>query len=236
MANMPEAHDNTTRIVVVGPPRSGTTLLASLLSKLGVDFGLETRDWNINSGYYEHPQLLKIYGQIRKYNRLTQLSDNLAERVRTTAILHLSELLNKVQAIKYPPISAQLPFLMAQAGYKPTLAISARLFEPYAISRMRMEGLGYGACKNDYLETYRTALLLLRVYEGVVVDYEGLIGTQREQALQALATLCAAERQQVEEVVQNSVGEARSRADGFEPDPECLAVYNQLISSHKRCP
>lgn len=218
------------RIVVVGPPRAGTTLLASLLAQLDVDFGLEQRSWNINSGYYEHPELLKIYGQVRKHNRFAQLSDNIAERFRKNAIRSLAELLNKVKAIKYPPISAQLPFLMDQAGYAPVLAISARLFEPYAISRMRMEGVGYSSCKQDYLEVYRTAMLLLRVYAGAVVDYEALIGSQRETAVKTLSTLSAADPERVHQVVKSNVKQARSQSQGLVEDAECRAVYEQLIA------
>lgn len=218
------------RIVVVGPPRSGTTLLASLLAQLGVNFGVEERSWDVNSGYYEHPELLKIYGQLRKVERLEQVSDNLASRQRQGAVQALQHLLGQVQAIKYPPISSQLPFLVASAGYAPVLAISARRFEPYAISRMRMEGVGYGVCKGDYLEMYQTALLLLRVYQGQVISYEGLLGPGRQAALQRLASLSGAAAERVAQVVESSVGESRSRPGASVEDRDCRAVYDQLLA------
>ena len=232
---MTTAEAKHSRLVVVGPPRAGTTLLASLLAELGVEFGLEKRGWNINSGYYEHPDLLRIYGQVRKYNRVSQLSDNLGDRFKRAAIRGLADLLSKVEAIKYPPISAQLPYLMAEAGYAPVLAVSARLFEPYAISRMRMEGVGYDTCKHDYLEIYRTALVLLRVYQGSVVVYEGLRGPQREPALRTLASLAGASPELVEQVVTAQVGEARSRAEGATIDQECRAVYEELVRPAGAC-
>jgi hypothetical protein len=218
------------RIVVVGAPRSGTTLLASLLAKLGTDFGVEQRAWDVNSGYYEHPSLLKIYCQLRKQSRLARYSDNLAQRAQAGAIRGLGRLLADVQAIKYPPLSTQLPFLVAQAGFAPILVISARLFEPYAISRMRMEGIGFDECKRDYLEIYRSSQLMLKVYEGVVIDYEGLLRSRREPAIQQLARLTGAELTRVEQVVASSVAEARSHAEGSAQDPECRAVYDQLTS------
>lgn len=221
--------DNS-RIVVIGPPRAGTTLLASLLAQLGVNFGLETRSWNVNSGYYEHPDLLRIYGQIRKCNRLSQLSDNLAERFRHSAVRSLAQLLSQVQAIKYPPISAQLPYLIDRAGYTPVLAISARRFEPYAISRMRMEGIGYQACKQDYLEIYQTAILMQRIYRAVVIDYEALIGKQRGSAEARLSLLTGTDAKLVGEVLESSVKQARSQSEGLRPDKECEALYEQLIS------
>lgn len=226
---MTSGADNS-RIVVIGPPRAGTTLLASLLAQLGVAFGLETRSWNVNSGYYEHPQLLRIYGQIRKYNRLSQLSDNLAERFRDNAVRSLAQLLTQVQAIKYPPISAQLPYLMDRAGYAPILAISARRFEPYAISRMRMEGLDYHTCKQDYLNIYRTALLLLRIYDGVVVNYEELLGTQRQATQATLSSLTGADPELVQQVIASSVGKARSQSQGLEEDHECRVLYERLAT------
>jgi hypothetical protein len=217
------------RTLVAGPPRSGTTLLASLLAKLGVGFGLETRAWNIDSGYYEHPQLLKIYGQIRKYQRLSRVSDNLASVFRTSAIKGLGHLLGSVEALKYPPISAELPFLMAEAGFTPVLAVSVRCFEPYAISRMRMEGLGYAACKADYLEIYRSLALQLRVYGGQVMVYEQLVSEDREPVLKRLQLLTGAEMATVKTVVQDSVGTPRSSGTALMVDRECREIYDQLV-------
>lgn len=216
--------------MVVGPPRSGTTLLASLLAQLGVNFGVEQRDWDINSGYYEHPDLLKLYGQLRKAERFDQVSDNLARRLRQGVINSLAELLRDVKAIKYPPISVQLPYLIARAGYRPVLAISARRFEPYAISRMRMEGVGYGVCKRDYLETYQSALLQLQVYRGEVIHYEGLLGPARQPMLERLRLLSGAPPQRVAQVVEGSVGSSRSGSGGGDGDPECLALYERLVA------
>lgn len=226
---MTSGADNS-RIVIIGPPRAGTTLLASLLAQLGIDFGLETRSWNVNSGYYEHPDLLRIYGQIRKYNRLSHVSDNLAERFRHSAVRSLAQLLSQVQAVKYPPVSAQLPYLMERAGYAPVLAISARRFEPYAISRMRMEGIGYQACKQDYLEIYQTAILMQRIYKAVVIDYEALTGTQQGSAETTLSLLTETDTKLVREVLKSSVKQARSQSKGLRPDKECEALYEQLIS------
>jgi hypothetical protein len=229
-SNKREERVESSRIIVVGPPRSGTTLFASLLAQLGVNFGLEQRKWDINSGYYEHPDLLKIYGQLRKYERVVQISDNLASHLRNSVIRSLSSLLAEVEAIKYPPISTQLPFLVDRAGYQPRLAISARQFEPYAISRMRMEGVGYSVCKRDYLEIYQSALLLLQVYQGEVIHYEGLLSPSRQPSLERLALLTQAPLDRVRQVVENNVGVGRSRPGANAEDPECRAVYDQLVA------
>ena len=221
---------NMSRIVVVGPPRTGTTFLASLLAQLGIDFGLESRSWDVNSGYYEHPDLIRVYGEIRKYNRLSQLSDRLAAPYQASAIRSLAKLLKGVQAIKFPPISAQLPFLIDRAGYTPVLAISARRFEPYAISRMRMEGVCFNTCKQDYLKIYRTALLLLRIYKGAVVDYEALINNRHNLAEITLSSLTGAGLDLVRQVIESSVKQARSH--GQPEDEECQALYERLVSTH----
>lgn len=222
--------DPQTKLLVAGPPRTGTTFLASLLAKLGVDFGLATRSWDINSGYYEHPKLLKIYGQIRKYERMTSISDNFAASLQQSAVRGIKDLLSSVDALKYPPISAQLPYLIARAGFTPVLAISVRLFEPYAISRMRMEGIGYQRCKEDYLEIYRSLLLLLKIYKGEVIPYEELISQSPARALRGIHKLCGANMEDINSVVLESVGKPRSFTGTLNCDSECRDVYDQLLT------
>ena len=95
---------------------------------------------------------------------------------------------------------------------------------------MRMEGVGFRVCKADYLETYRSLLLLLKVYRGEVIVYEELISGDRQGALACLQRLAGASWESVCSVVDEHVGSPRSSAEALSQDSDCRAVYDQLVA------
>lgn len=219
------------RWIVTGPSRSGTTLLASLLSRLGMNFGLADRAWDINSGYYEHPEILKAYSYARKWKKSTPLSDNLGLLFREKAIRCVKRALEDVTAIKYPPLSSELPELVKQAGYKPKLAISLRRFETYTLSRIRMEGVDWKTCKQDYLSTYHTAMFNLRLHGGAILVYEELTSCERHDTINTLMQITGADSISVAKAVEECVRDGRSQARDELADADCDDLYERLLRS-----
>lgn len=224
------ARGESPRLIVTGPSRSGTTVLAALLSRLGVNFGLKDQAWDVDSGYYEHPQLLCAYNEIRKCRKFAPLSDNLGHFFYRRAVRSLRRALALADAVKYPPLSSDLPALVRHAGYAPRLAISVRRFDGYALSRIRKEGVDWRTCKQDYMNTYGTALFNLCLYGGVIVVYEELQGGKRSRWLEPLMRLTGAVESAVLEAMQVCVGEARSVSWDSLADPDCDALYERLLS------
>jgi hypothetical protein len=218
------------RWLVIGPSRSGTTLLASLLSRLGICFGVKDRDWNIDSGYYEHPQALRAYGHVRKWNKLTRFSDNISGFFRDRAIECLEKALRDVDGLKYPPLSSDLPFFVKQAGFEPRLAISLRSFDTYALSRMRKEGVDWVTCKEDYINIYQTALFNLHLYGGTIFCYEDLWNEGRSRWLPALMAITGANEADAAAALEACVKKARHQSLPALAQEECDALYQQLLS------
>ncbi|MEB3302425.1 MAG: hypothetical protein VKN56_10710 [Cyanobacteriota bacterium] len=228
MASDFEAGQPDQRIIIAAPPRCGTTLLASVLSNLGVRFGLEDRSWNIDSGYYEHPSLLKVYETMRKWHKLRAISDNASDYFFRQAVNRLRRLLVHVQAIKYPPLSSELPQLVDLAGYRPLVVIVARRFQSYALSRMKKESVDWEACRRDYINIYNSSLVSLRNHGGVVVCYEDLFDDERNRWMHGLSGIVDYEHSRIEAVLDRLVSTSRNQPFPELADAECDLVYGRL--------
>ena len=58
------------RFVIVTPGRTGSSLLAAILSDAGADFGIEAKDWNVSEGAFEHPDLIAAADSFAKARQL----------------------------------------------------------------------------------------------------------------------------------------------------------------------
>jgi hypothetical protein len=225
-----ELGDPQRRWIIAGPSRSGTTVLAAIMSGLGISFGFEDQSWDANTGYYENVDILKAYDNMRKSMRLCQLSDNLGEMFRQRAVRCVGRALASVNAIKYPPLSCELPALAQAAGYKPKLAVSARRFETYALSRIRKEGVSWNRCKQDYLNIYHTSLFNFHLYGGILISYEELTSSDQLQPIRALMEATGETESKVTDVLSACVKESRGYAHSSLADQDCDSLYEQILA------
>lgn len=162
--------------VVVGVPRSGTTLLASMLSNAGLNSGMADKDWDPAGGYYEHPILISCSGDIQKSARLAGYSDRLSDFFLKRAKKKLSRLPADITLAKFPNYSYSLPPLLASVGRNPVCVVAIRRFDFCAISRYKLNpALSYDDLKSVYLKTYRQCLLLASLFKVVFVPYEDIV-------------------------------------------------------------
>lgn len=200
------------------------------MSRLGVNFGFEDSSWDINSGYYEHHEILAAYGNMRKSHRLSKISDNVADFFRQRAIRCVDRALSSVEAVKYPPLSCELPSLVEAAGYKPKLAISARRFESYALSRIRKEGVSWRICKADYINTYQTLLFNLHLFGGYAISYEDITSRDQAKSIQILSEATGETQAKISTVLSRHIREGRNKQSNTLSDKTCDHLYKRLLS------
>jgi hypothetical protein len=225
-----EQCDPQERWIITGPSRSGTTVLAAVMNRLDIGFGFEDYSWDVNSGYYENLDVLKAYENMRKYTRLSYLSDNLGEMFRQRAVRCVGRALANVKAIKYPPLSCQLPSLAKAAGYKPKLAISIRRFETYALSRIRKEGVSWNTCKRDYLDIYQTSMFNFHLYGGILICYEELTSDDQSEVIRALMQATGESDSKITKALAACVKEGRSFTHASLADQACDSLYEKILA------
>lgn len=178
------------KFIVLGTPRSGSSLLSAILANAGADFGMDRGlDWYRGSGAYEHAQIIAAYKHLKRAKLFSKVSDSLALREKKKLIRALKKLLSEVSFIKYPPLSEYLPWYFKEAGFEFRVIIIVRSFQEYAVSRVSKEGGDYDFLVREYLRVYKTGLINLEIYGGCIVCYEDLAneGTEWAAALGEVA-------------------------------------------------
>ena len=99
----------TNQAVIIGAPRTGTTLLASILSKSGLNSGLKDQPWDPARGYYEHPLLISCSRDLQKSERLAGFSNSLSRYYRRQASKKLPQLPSDITLLKFPNLSYLIP-------------------------------------------------------------------------------------------------------------------------------
>ena len=162
-------------VVVVGAPRTGTTLIASILSHSGVDSGLSNRPWDSGTGYYEHPLLISCYGDIKKSKLFAKYSDRISSYFWRKALLKIKSLTSKHRLLKFPMLSFLLPPLLSDIGLYPVCIVIYRNSSDYAASYYKLNTkLDYNYIKQVYLDTYRQSLLISGLFKTIFISYEDL--------------------------------------------------------------
>jgi hypothetical protein len=179
------------KYLIVGPGRSGSSLLAAILARAGGDFGLPRPDaWDRRSGEYEHPLAHAAYKWHSRGRRAgdTWLPNRFfrAPMERRRDVL-LERLCESVGFVKSSTLLWLIP-PVARLGYEVRVIVSFRSFAEYSLSRYRRFGLSSDELVATYRAMYGTALLALEAHGGCLVTYDGLVDPEDD----AWATpLCA---------------------------------------------
>jgi hypothetical protein len=177
---------------IVGPGRSGSSLLAAVIANSGGNFGMEARvDWDHVKGCMEHPWGHASYTYL---SRKRKLSDSiLPQRLFGMAYLdrQFKSTMSKLKAVDYAKSSTLIwvvPYL-TQVGIAPKVIVSFRDFGSYALSRHCKFGWDFDRLVDSYINVYMTAWVQLHLYGGLIVDYADMCDTANDEWLSGISEL-----------------------------------------------
>ena len=216
-------------VVILGAPRSGTTLLASILSCSGISSGLPDREWNPSSGYYEHPLLISCYGDLKKSRLLANYSDSLSNYFRNRALQKLRKLSSLSQLFKFPLLSYMLPPLLMELGFNPITIVIYRSFSDYANSYFKLRpSLAFSDIKQIFLETYNQSLLLPSICTTLYVSYDELCSSAELQQFAVLENCLNIDKGNLIQCRNSLVRKASRPAVSSIVDSQCDTLYDLL--------
>jgi hypothetical protein len=173
--------DDRRRYFVLTAGRTGSTLLATILADAGADFGLPVPDrWHPGTGEMEHATLLRATKWMRYAHQLSPDRPPIGFRrylwdvYRSFGKAQVKRLLAAARFVK----GEDADFIVNPAfrmGYLPSVVISYRRFEDYAVSTAPMRGhTNLETLAAYYNRVNRNALLWLSVFGGCVVGHQQL--------------------------------------------------------------
>ena len=176
------------KFIIVGAPRTGTSVICSILNNSGANFGFDNhKAWDRASGDFEHPLLISNYKYLKRRQFFTQFSDQLARWHDQKIQTNLQKILSQVAFIKYPPLCELLPKYIHKLGYNPQLIVIIREFNDFAFSYLSKENCTITELENIYIQTYKTSLISLLIYGGSIVLYNDLIDKTKTKWAKNLA-------------------------------------------------
>jgi len=185
--------DTKRRYIIVTVGRTGSSVLAAILSDAGANFAMPDRkDWNPKSGAYEHDLFWSAYTW---YSRADKINNSIIpnalgwRRAQNKMREQLTELMEQADYAKYPGGAIWLVQTIAQLGYDVRVIVNYRRFEDYARSRYLRFGWGIQQIVDTYLNVYGTALMQLEYFGGCAVDFEEIVDPNATEWLSALAKL-----------------------------------------------
>ena len=183
------------RFFIVSPGRSGSTLLAAILADCGAEFGLPVpARWDRQTGDMEHPQLTVAARNMARagdpaHERRSALRRWRCAVLRSRAKRQLGAALRRVAYVKVEG-GHELVRSAFKLGYFPSIIISYRHFEDYAVSLgLRRASVTIQSLEMNYRSTLRSGLWLLNTFGGCVVGYEQLVDPTEQAWAEPLARL-----------------------------------------------
>jgi len=215
--------------IVVGSPRTGTSLMCAVLSDAGADFGVSSESWNRTGGAFEHPILVSSYKYLKRITFFKQFSDTAAKRIEKKLSKNIHELFEQVNFAKFPPLSHMLPYYIKKEGYDVTVILAYRKFEDYALSMLIKNPGSVKKLKEDYIDMYQTGLILLNIHGGCAISYEEITNESETGWIDALAAATDLEKAKIEEARATRNRKKIESVNSFNlHDPQCDSIYTEL--------
>jgi len=222
------------RFIIVTVGRTGSSLLGSILSDAGADFGISKMDnWDPRGGAYEYPGLGAIVRQFEYMNEISvHRPKGLLDRIKWTMARHkaktdLKKLLPKVKYLKGD--LEHLVHWSALLGYQPTVIVSYRRFGKIlqSLGHLHPQLPSYQAEKYD--KSLRNGLALTSIFGGCLIDYEELVDPLEKDWAGALSQATGIDKEALLTARANRVtSQVYTRSDAVEPYPDCQAIYEKL--------
>lgn len=215
--------------LIVGSPRTGTSLICSVLSDAGADFGVSSESWSRTGGAFEHPILINSYKYLKRIVSYKKFSDSLARKIENKLSKRIKELFDQVTFAKYPPLSHMLPYYIKKEGYDITVIIAYRKFEDYAMSMLIKNPGTIQKLKEDYIDMYQTALILLNIYGGCAIAYDEITSESESEWIQALANTTGLSSDKLASARSDRNRKSIKGENKFSlHDPQCDLIYGEL--------
>lgn len=215
--------------IVVGSPRTGTSLMCAVLSDAGADFGVSSESWNRTGGAFEHPLLVSSYKYLKRIVFFKKFSDSMVKRIEKKLSKNIQELFEQVDIAKFPPLSHMLPYYIKKEGYDVTVILAYRRFEDFALSMLIKNPSTVKKLKDDYIDMYQTGLVLLNIHGGCAISYDEITNESETQWIDALASATNFDRDKIAEARENR---NRKKIEGVNKfnlqDPQCDSIYSEL--------
>lgn len=176
------------KVFILGPARSGTTLVSAILAKAGGNFALDPVDtWNPRAGELEHPLAIQASVEIDRSEKWKNISHSVSRYYENRALDKLGRLLKVADFVKYPPRSEKFPVLGARLGCQPSCVVIIRPFVEFAMSFMRMKNLDWTELEAIYRQSLFTSVLLTKHFGGCILRYHDIVNLQMDSWLLPLA-------------------------------------------------
>jgi hypothetical protein len=183
------------RFFIVSTGRSGSTLLAAVLADAGAEFGLPvpTR-WDRRTGDMEHQRLTTAAHLLMKAHRIAREKPHGLRRWRWTLLRSLAKrkLRSTLRRVDFVKVDGahELVRPAFKLGYFPSVIISYRRFEDYAVSLgLTHANATIASLEQNYRSTLRSGLWLLNTFGGCVVSYEQLVDPAERSWAEPLASV-----------------------------------------------
>jgi len=228
-----------TRWIVMSCGRSGTTLLAAILSAAGADFGVpHTEIWDERSGDFERPDLERAANHARRaeyalpFKRAFLVANWLVAFRRSRAKRILRKAFSEFEYCKSDGI--WLPFI-DKIGYRPIIIVCNRDFRSIARSRYLLSKRDYLKLSREYLATFRNSLLFLDVYGGCVIDYDDIVDPAQTEWARALATVTSLEAETLlakRDAIARAVAEPPTATIAVDAEASALNEHIKAMRNH----
>ncbi len=226
--------DDGRRVFVITPGRTGSSLLAAILSDAGADFGPVGADaWDPARGAFEHPLAGRVVARFDHMNALGHrephgpLAAARWRAVRHRAKAGLRRVLGEARCLK-----GHLETVVhwaARLGYRPTVIVSYRPFNEVLQTLGHMHPQPPHAHAADYDTTLRDALSLASTYGGCAVDYHEVMDPAETAWADALAAALDLDRDAVLAARANRVRhDTAPEGSAPTPFPSCRTTYDTL--------
>lgn len=224
-----------TRFVIVTPGRTGSSLLAAILSDSGANFGVGADDWNASEGAFEHPDLIAAADSFSKARRLG-IGRPLAPKkylwdvYRHIGKARLKIILHRVEYLKGPDLDLVVRPIF-NLGFFPQVIVNFRTFFGQAQSLyMRSAHHGFEALHERYCRIASDALLQITTFGGCVIDYDDIVDPANDDWIGNLAALTGLDADRLRQARKARVKTRAREEPGYEMDCRASRLYADLQS------
>ncbi len=187
------------RYLIIGPGRSGSSVLAGILADTGANFNMPVaKDWHRGSGAYEHRSMLNARKWHARGEKIAEslIPDRLRSYCNRKRDSLLRDVLDSAEYLKYCwPVDFAIP--IRHLGYEPVIIISYRPFYDCARSRHLRMGANFHQLVDSYIAAYLTAVFQLEVLGGCVISYNRLVDPNETQWAEVLSQITGFEAERL---------------------------------------
>ncbi len=221
------------RFVIVTPGRTGSSLLAAILSDAGADFGIGADDWDPSVGAFEHPDLIAAVDSFSKARQLG-IDPPLAPKkylwdvYRHIGKARLKKIVQRVEYLKGPDLDL-IVRPMYKLGYFPQVIVNFRAFFGQAQSLyLRRTHLGFEALHERYCRIASDAFLQITTFGGCVIDYDDIDDPANDDWMGNLAALTGLDADRLRQARKARVKPRAREEPGYEMDCRASRLYADL--------